>query len=104
MSAVVSAEIVFNDSSYWKSMFLFRSFVEASLTPTSQGGGGKDVVLGQKFTTSNFTETVVVNSDSVFGATKTGPNVPVVKKRKLDSNKSSSSSASASNINDELNR
>lgn len=47
-------------------------------------------VLGQKFTTSNFTESIVVASDSVFGSggsSKPASNVPVVKKRKLDSNK-----------------
>lgn len=47
--------------------------------------------LGQKFTTSNFTETIVVASDSVFGSggsSKQPSNLPVVKKRKLEPNKS----------------
>lgn len=47
-------------------------------------------VLGQKFTTSNFTESIVVASDSVFGSggsSKPTSNVPVVKKRKLESSK-----------------
>lgn len=58
-------------------------------------------VLGQKFTTSNFTETVVVASDSVFGSggsSKPPSNVPVVKKRKLEPSKSNASN------NDELMR
>lgn len=46
--------------------------------------------LGQKFTTSNFTETIVVNSESVFGgdtvrnSTNT-TSVSVAKKRKVES-------------------
>lgn len=54
--------------------------------------------LGQKFTTSNFTETVVVNSESVFGSEnqKGSQNVSatmsVAKKRKADGNKSANSS------------
>lgn len=49
-----------------------------------------------KFTTSNFTETIVVNSDSVFGndgksTNQSTGNMPSVKKRKLDASKSMSS-------------
>lgn len=52
--------------------------------------------LGQKFTTSNFTETVVMNSDSVFGGdvkstNQSGANISLVKKRKLDAGKSTNS-------------
>lgn len=58
--------------------------------------------LGQKFTTSNFTETVVVNSESVFGSEGKSTNqsssgnsggnaTPLMKKRKLDAGKSSGS-------------
>ncbi|XP_055303674.1 protein AF-10-like isoform X2 [Sitodiplosis mosellana] len=63
---------------------------DANVTPVSTASN-KDVVLGQKFTTSNFTESIVVSSDSVFGSngsSKPGSNVPVVKKRKLESIKS----------------
>lgn len=54
--------------------------------------------LGHKFTASNFTETVVVNADSVFGGdsravTQSVSNVPLVKKRKLESGKSSNSNS-----------
>lgn len=43
-------------------------------------------VFGQKFTTSNFTE---IPSDTLFGSSKSPANQPVVKKRKVDSSKSS---------------
>lgn len=62
--------------------------------------------LGQKFTTSNFTETIVVNSESVFGSEnvsasgKSGPSTSggsgsstITKKRKADSGKSSANSS-----------
>lgn len=67
--------------------------------------------LGQKFTTSNFTETIVVNSESVFGSEnvsasgKSGPSTSgssgsstIAKKRKADSGRSSANS-SAEDIN-----
>lgn len=60
------------------------------VTPVSSNTTAKDI-LGQKFTTSNFTESVVVSSDPVFGSnSKTSSNVQVVKKRKLEPNKSNS--------------
>lgn len=60
----------------------------------------------QKFTTSNFTESIVVNSDSVFGG---GDSVSIVnanvkstmavaKKRKADGSKNSSANSSLDNI------
>lgn len=61
--------------------------------------------LGQKFTTSNFTETVVVNSESVFGSDnlKTASGVTttmtVAKKRKADGSKSASANSSTEDIN-----
>ena len=63
---------------------------DANVTPVSIASN-KEVVLGQKFTTSNFTESIVVSSDPVFGSngnSKPGSNLPVVKKRKLESSKS----------------
>jgi len=69
-------------------------------------------VLGQKFTTSNFTETVVVKSESVFGndgsSTVKSPNTSasttttttVAKKRKADINKMTNSSSSSSTVDD----
>lgn len=62
---------------------------DANVTPVSIASN-KDVALGQKFTTSNFTESIVVSSDPVFGSngnSKSSANQPVVKKRKLESNK-----------------
>lgn len=70
------------------------------MIPVSGNTTPKDA-LGQKFTTSNFTESIVVASDSVFGSggnSKQPPNLPVVKKRKLEPNKSNA------NTNDELMR
>ncbi|XP_037039452.1 protein AF-10-like isoform X4 [Bradysia coprophila] len=63
--------------------------------------------LGQKFTTSNFTETVVVNSESVFGsdnlkATSAVPTMTVAKKRKADGSKSTSANSSTEDINKDL--
>lgn len=55
-------------------------------------------IYGQKFTTSNFTETVVVPSESVFSSSKSPLNQPAVKKRKTDSAKTSA------NIGDDTNR
>lgn len=87
----------------FEELWIFISFYSCSdgNSPANSANSVTKEMLGQKFTTSNFTETVVVNSDSVFGGSKTGPNVPVVKKRKLDSSKLSST-ISASN--EELNR
>ncbi|XP_031621852.1 protein AF-10-like isoform X2 [Contarinia nasturtii] len=58
---------------------------DGNVTPVSSAANKES--MSQKFTTSNFTETVVVASDSVFGNGRS--NVPVVKKRKLESIKSS---------------
>lgn len=61
--------------------------------------------LGQKFTTSNFTETIVVNSESVFGSenlkgSQTLTTLTVAKKRKADGgNKSTSANSSTEDIN-----
>lgn len=62
--------------------------------------------LGQKFTTSNFTETIVVNSESVFGnenvkggsanSVTVGTNA---KKRKVDSGKLTCANSSTEDIN-----
>lgn len=60
--------------------------------------------LGQKFTTSNFTETIVVNSESVFGSenlkgSQTLTTLTVAKKRKADGGKSTSANSSTEDIN-----
>lgn len=60
----------------------------------------------QKFTTSNFTESIVVNSDSVFGGgdVVSVPNsnvkqtVAVAKKRKADGSKNSSANSSLDTV------
>lgn len=60
--------------------------------------------LGQKFTTSNFTETIVVNSESVFGsenlkASQSLTTVTVAKKRKADGSRATSANSSTEDIN-----
>ncbi|KAJ6634929.1 Protein AF-10 [Pseudolycoriella hygida] len=63
--------------------------------------------LGQKFTTSNFTETIVVNSESVFGSenlkgSQSLTTLTVAKKRKAESSKSTSANSSTEDINKDL--
>lgn len=83
----------------WPSIYSCKFHIDTNVViPTSANATAKDV-LGQKFTTSNFTESVVVSSDPVFGSgsnSKPPPNVQVVKKRKLEPNKSNS------NTNDDI--
>lgn len=58
--------------------------------------------FNKKFTTSNFTESVVVASEPVF-SNKSNSGLPMVKKRKLDKNESNKLSLS-SGISDDVNR
>lgn len=104
---------------YLVSTAMLSSAKDAVNTPTTMTST-KDA-MAQKFTTSNFTETVVVNSDSVFGgdnssssssvkgntsaaqsggigatgsapsASSSGTTISVAKKRKVDVSKMGSS-------------
>lgn len=74
---------------------MFRLDSSAAATVANVNAVPKDN-FSHKFTTSNFTETsIVVNSDAVFGGSDskstnhTTSNMPNVKKRKMDSVKSS---------------
>lgn len=79
------------------------SSASSSLIIANMNATAKET-LGQKFTTSNFTETVVVNSESVFGSDNLKGNsgvttMTVAKKRKADGSKSTSANSSTEDIN-----
>lgn len=91
---------------YHKLLISFSDATASHIVSAAMSAAAKEN-LGQKFTTSNFTESVVVNSDSVFGSdakpssqpSTSTSNVPMVKKRKLDSGKMLSTSSPLDDVN-----
>lgn len=65
----------------------FCLLADVNAIPVPSNTISKDTA--QKIITSSFSESIVVASDSIFGNSNSSKvNVPVVKKRKLESNKS----------------